>query len=168
MFVRITSTPNSPRKSVKIVENIRIGDKVKQKILCHIGIAANEDMEVKLVAIAKEHIARLEAERNKQVELFDELPVNTKGRKPRREIKDIIPTNQVTLEPVYNLFTSNPMNANDTICKLVFNFLSQFFHSLRHFSSQLNVRSTIHRFGITTNLCNSVLLTTSTVDPIIS
>jgi hypothetical protein len=50
MFVRITSTPNSPRKSVKIVENIRIGDKVKQKILCHIGIAANEDMEVKLVA----------------------------------------------------------------------------------------------------------------------
>jgi transposase len=100
MFVRITSTPNSPRKSVKIVENIRIGDKVKQKILCHIGIAANEDMEVKLVAIAKEHIARLEAERNKQVDLFDELPVNTKGRKPRREIKDIITTNQVTLDDI--------------------------------------------------------------------
>jgi hypothetical protein len=89
MFVRITSTPNSPRKAVKIVENVRVGDKVKQKILCHIGFAANE-----------EHILKLEAERNKQTELFDELPVNTKGRKPRKEIKDIIPTNQVTLDDI--------------------------------------------------------------------
>jgi transposase len=100
MFIRITTTPNSPRRSVKIVENIRLGDKVKQKIIHHVGIAADEDMEVKLVAIAKEHIAKLEEERKNQLELFNELPAINKGRKPRKDIKDILPTNQVTLEDI--------------------------------------------------------------------
>ena len=38
MFVRITSTPKSPRKSVKVVASIREGLKVRQ----HVGIASNE------------------------------------------------------------------------------------------------------------------------------
>lgn len=51
------------------------------------------------------------------------------------------------------------------MCKLVFISLSQFFHNLRHFSNQLNERSTIQRFGNTTKLCNSFLFITSTVVP---
>ena len=39
MFVRVKSTPNSPRKSVQLVESVRQGDKVKQKIVRHVGIA---------------------------------------------------------------------------------------------------------------------------------
>jgi transposase len=100
MFVRITSTPNSPRRAVKIVESIRAGDKVKQKIIYHVGVAVNEEMEAKLVAIAKEHIAKMEEEQNKQSELFIELPKRVKGRKARKDIKDILPTSQVTLNDI--------------------------------------------------------------------
>ena len=47
------------------------------------------------------------------------------------------------------------MKASTTICRLVLSFLSQFFQSRRHFSSQANDRSTTHRFGSTTKVCSS-------------
>ena len=37
------------------------------------------------------------------------------------------------------------MKASTTICRLVLSFLSQFFQSRRHFSSQAKDRSTTHR-----------------------
>ena len=52
------------------------------------------------------------------------------------------------------------------IWRLVDNFRSQFFQSLLHFSIQENERSTTHRFGNTTNLCNSFRFTTSTTAPV--
>lgn len=100
MFVRITSTPNSPRRAVKIVENTRVGDKIKQKIISHVGIAQNEDMEKQLIAIAEAHIEKLELEKNKQPELFDNLPKKTKGRKAKKSLEDILPTSQVTLDDI--------------------------------------------------------------------
>ena len=45
------------------------------------------------------------------------------------------------------------MKASTTICRLVLSFLSQFFQSRRHFSSQAKDRSTTHRFGSTTKVC---------------
>ncbi len=42
MFVRIKSTPNSPRKSVQIVKSVRTGEKVRQTIVRHVGIAADD------------------------------------------------------------------------------------------------------------------------------
>lgn len=42
MFIRVKSTPNSPRKSVQICENIREGSRVKQQVVRHVGIAQNE------------------------------------------------------------------------------------------------------------------------------
>ena len=42
MFIRVKSTPNSPRKSVQIVENVRTGNKVKQKIIHYVGIAMDD------------------------------------------------------------------------------------------------------------------------------
>lgn len=62
MFVRIKSTPNSPRKSVQIVESFRDGDKVRQKILRHVGIAIDEDELVKLKELAQYIKSKLEAE----------------------------------------------------------------------------------------------------------
>jgi hypothetical protein len=40
-------------------------------------------------------------------------------------------------EPVYDLLSSNLRKAKWIICKLVFSFRSQFFHSRRHFSSHV-------------------------------
>ena len=69
------------------------------------------------------------------------------------------------LEPVYNLFRISAAKASTTICRLVLSFLSQFFHSRRHFSSQAKDRSTTHRFGSTTKRCSSLRFTTATAAP---
>lgn len=50
MLTRIKTSPNSPRKSVHVVENqkdLETG-KVKQKILRHVGISLDDDEEAKL------------------------------------------------------------------------------------------------------------------------
>ncbi len=39
MFIRVKTTPNSPRKSVRIVESFREGKKVRQRIVPHVGVA---------------------------------------------------------------------------------------------------------------------------------
>ena len=62
MFVRVKSTPNSPRKSVQIVHSIRQGERVKQKILRHVGIAMDEDELVRLQELAVVVMAKLQAQ----------------------------------------------------------------------------------------------------------
>lgn len=42
MFVRIKTSPNSPKKAVQIVESFRDGEKIKQRIVRHVGTALND------------------------------------------------------------------------------------------------------------------------------
>ena len=37
MFVRTKKSPNTPKTAVQIVENYRVDNKVKQKIIRHVG-----------------------------------------------------------------------------------------------------------------------------------
>ncbi len=62
MFVRVKSTPNSPRQSVQIVSSVRVGDKVKQKIVRYVGIAMDDDELVRLKELAEVVKAKLEAQ----------------------------------------------------------------------------------------------------------
>lgn len=62
MYIRTKSTPNSPRKSIQIVESVRDGDKVKQKIVRHVGIAFDENERQKLIELAEHIKAKLETE----------------------------------------------------------------------------------------------------------
>jgi len=63
MFVRVKSTPKSPRKTVQIVESVRDGDKVKQRIVRYVGVAA-DDFELEKLKDLAEHIkARIEHEK---------------------------------------------------------------------------------------------------------
>ena len=55
MFVRIKISPNSPNRAVQIVESFRDGNKVKQRIVRHVGTALN-DNEVKRMVELAEHI----------------------------------------------------------------------------------------------------------------
>ena len=48
-------------------------------------------------------------------------------------------------------------------CKLVLSLRSQFFHSLRFFSSQAMLRSTIQRLGMTLKVCSWLRLAICTV-----
>ena len=90
MFVRVKSTPNSPRKSVQIVHSERINGKVKQKIIKHIGIAydENELEELKLYA----NRLKIELELKSQLPLYsveeiENLEKKAKESKKKQEIK---------------------------------------------------------------------------------
>jgi transposase len=110
MYIRINKTPNSPRKSIQIVESIRQGDKVRQKIVRYVGIATDDAEEQKLIDLANEIIAKITIQREKdaaQQSLFqaDELEIkdhikNKPGRPTRKQIEDILPPSQVTLDDI--------------------------------------------------------------------
>jgi len=111
VFIRVTSTPNSPRKSVKVVESIREGFKVKQKMLLHIGIASSESEIKKLKRIGEEFIAKEQLRRQKeslQIDLFDsetalerlEIIKNTikkRGRKPSIKLENVSQDDKISL-----------------------------------------------------------------------
>jgi len=61
MFVRIKTTPNSPKKSVQIVQSIRKGKTVSQKIVRHIGTALDSAELAKLKELAEFIKAKLES-----------------------------------------------------------------------------------------------------------
>lgn len=111
MYIRINKTPNSPRKSIQIVESVRQGDKVHQKIVRYVGIATDDIEEQKLKDLANEIIAKITAQREKdaaQQSLFDassESEIlshvkNKAGRPQRKKIEDILPPSQVTLDDI--------------------------------------------------------------------
>lgn len=112
MFIRVTSTPNSPRKSVKIVESIREGFKVKQKMLLHVGIASDESEIEKLKQIGIEFIAQEQIRRKNesaQLDLFKHETVeerlelvkmkcaSNRGRKPLIKLQDVTAEDKVSL-----------------------------------------------------------------------
>ena len=110
MYIRVKTTPNSPRKSIQIVESVRSGDKVKQKIVHYVGIAMDEREEQQLKDYGQQLIAKITAQREKdnaQKSLFDTseteiLEHNKKksGRRSRKQIEDILPPSQVTLDDI--------------------------------------------------------------------
>ena len=100
MFIRVNSTPNSPRKSIQIVESKREGTKVKQKIIRYVGIAMDDDELEKLKAYGEELILKIKAERQGPG-LFDALPVSPRPGRPRaKRLEDILPPSKVKLDEV--------------------------------------------------------------------
>ena len=63
MFVRIKTTPNSPRRSVQLVEAVRDGGKVRQRIVRHVGVAMDDDELERLRQLGEYVKAKLEDER---------------------------------------------------------------------------------------------------------
>ena len=101
MYIRVNTTPNSPRKSIQIVESVRTGDNVRQKIVHYVGVALDDREEEKLKNYAQELIAKITAERmraSKQLSLFpvsdDEVLQyikNKPGRKHKKNLKMFYP-----------------------------------------------------------------------------
>jgi transposase len=110
MFIRVNKTPNSPRKSIQIVESVRIGDKVKQKIVHYVGIATDDDEEQKLKDYAQHLIAKIEAKRRNATQQASLLPVTEteildhvktkRGRKNKKRLEDILPPSEVRLDEI--------------------------------------------------------------------
>lgn len=65
MYIRVTATPNSPRKSIKVVESVREGLKVKQVMIHHVGVASDDGEIEKLKQLGKQFIAEEQLRREK-------------------------------------------------------------------------------------------------------
>jgi transposase len=86
MFIRVKTTPNSPKKAVQIVEAVRDGDHVKQRIIRHIGQAEHEKEIEKLKELAEYAKARMESEH--QMSLWPPEEIAEMAIKIRRERKE--------------------------------------------------------------------------------
>ena len=60
MFVRVKTTPKSPRKTVQIVESKRVDGKVKQRIVQYIGVALDDNELEELKSLANSIKIKLE------------------------------------------------------------------------------------------------------------
>jgi hypothetical protein len=89
VFIRVKSTPNSPRRSVQVVESVRSADAVRQRIVRHMGIALDADEEAKLRAMADEFIARETAARLNRNALF-EVDAACVPRRPGRPARQTL------------------------------------------------------------------------------
>jgi len=76
MFVRKKTSKNSPKTAIQLVENIRVGKKVKQKIIRHFGTAVNEDEVRALTKLALIYKAQLQ-EQSEQLSLFEKDSFDT-------------------------------------------------------------------------------------------
>lgn len=114
MYIRVTSTPNSPRKSVKIVESVREGFKVKQVMIHHIGVASTAEEIDKLKQLGLEFIANEQLRREasseqlallgddtaeERLELLKQAATTKKrGRKPIAQLAEIAESEQVNIK----------------------------------------------------------------------
>ncbi len=87
MFVRAKSTPNSPRKSVQIVQSVRKGGKVSQKIVRYIGIAMDDFELEKLKMLAESIRVRMEA-KGQQLLYSPEEMAQMKVKTKEKEYKE--------------------------------------------------------------------------------
>lgn len=90
MFIRVKKTPNSPRKSVQIVHSERIGSKVKQKIIKHVGVAFDDTELEELKALAVSLKAELESKN--QLPLYspqeiEDMVSRTVSKKAKESVK---------------------------------------------------------------------------------
>lgn len=101
MFIRQKLKTNG-KISVQIVESIRKGNKVTQKIIEHVGLSHADDtaMLEGLIRLAEDKIKRFEQAKQHQTALFGDIMPSKPGRKKKKELKDILPTSEVCLEDI--------------------------------------------------------------------
>lgn len=102
MFVRVKTTPNSPRRSVQVVESVRAAGKVSQRIVRYIGIALDDAEEAKMRAMGNEFIERALADALNEDSLFavDAVGVRRPGRPARQTLADVAAASSVALTDV--------------------------------------------------------------------
>lgn len=102
MFVRIKTTPNSPRRSVQVVESSRSGGKVSQRIVRYIGIALDDAQEAQMRAMGNEFIERAATLALNAHSLFevDSKGMRRPGRPARQSLASVAAASSVSLADV--------------------------------------------------------------------
>ncbi len=106
MFVIRKTSKNSPKIAIQLVENVRVGKKVKQKIIRHFGTALNEEeakVLTRLALVYKEQLLK----QSQQLELFErgdmhaieKLVESSQAKQPDRlnvNLKNIVEEKRIT------------------------------------------------------------------------
>ena len=107
MFIRTKPIVNSSRKRVQICASRRVGDKVKQKVIRHVGIADNDSHLDELKKLAEVLLKKLEDEQTGPT-LFDVSEFTKKH--PSTEIEEQAPvTSKPEVEPSVSLVAIESM-----------------------------------------------------------
>jgi transposase len=104
MFVRVKTTPNSPRKSVQIVQSVRKGDKISQKIVRHVGIAMDDNELAQLKSLAESIRIKLE-EGNQELLFSPEKLASLKNKPSKKESEKDYQVNLKDLEEEQRLIS---------------------------------------------------------------
>ncbi len=106
MFVRRKTSKNSPKIAIQLVENLRVGKKVKQKIIRHFGTALNEEeakVLTRLALVYKEELLKqsqqLELFEKGDMEAIDKLVESSQAKQPERldvNLKNIVEEKRIT------------------------------------------------------------------------
>ena len=112
MFVRVKTTPNSPRKSVQIVASERVGETVRQRIVRYVGIAMNDEELERMKELAEfiritletesapslfkpDDLARMAIEQRRKAELQPDSPLRVDLKKLREENRVIVGIHEI-------------------------------------------------------------------------
>ena len=112
MFIRVKSTPNSPRQSVQIVASERVGDKVIQRIIRHLGVAMNDEELVKMKELAEfikagleeqsapalfrpDALAQMAIEARKKADLLPDQPLKVDLKQLREENRVVVGIHEI-------------------------------------------------------------------------
>lgn len=99
MYIRIKTTPNSPKKAVQIVESHRCGGKINQHIVRHVGTALDDDELNRLKDLAEYIKAKLENEASPTLYTPEELTeIAIESRKHQSDDKLIVDLKQLREE----------------------------------------------------------------------
>lgn len=101
MFVRTKKSPKTPKTAVQIVENYRIDNKVKQKIIRHVGSASTEQELENLTNLAQYLVVRMEVEESPQLNLFTAeqlLKIIIESRQKKRQPQQLVDINNLREE----------------------------------------------------------------------
>jgi transposase len=89
MFIRTKTTPNSPRKSVQIVESVRASDgKVKQRIVRHVGIAMDDDEHARLIELATHIKTKIEVEQTPSLFSVETLVEMAQSARKKKDLSN--------------------------------------------------------------------------------
>lgn len=97
MFVRVKSTPKSPRKSIQIVHSQRVGSKVKQKIIKHVGVAFDDKELEELKLLANSIKAELESKNQLPLYTPQEIEDMSHRVQERKKSEEPIAANEIKL-----------------------------------------------------------------------
>jgi hypothetical protein len=93
MYIRVKTTPNSPRKSVQLVASVRHGNKVSQRIVRHVGIAMDEEDVDKLTQLARHIKVKLEHDENPKLFPPEVIEKIEQSRQSRKQSSSSLPVN---------------------------------------------------------------------------